>query len=337
MQDIWLRIPHIFEQINESLDNKSLIKCKEACRIMCLIIDNQKSGKYLSTRMIQSYVKNPEEFAEDWRNIFQVLPMEQLEEFGTLVKDFYKSFPPRFEENWNPMHIASERGHLDFCRFITKLSTTKSYKFSPLLLSAQAGHLNVSKFLYEKIEDKNHRTNTDQLSAQHLAAKNGHLEVYMFLHKNSNEINPSMQERITPLHLAAQYGQFDVSKYICDNTVHVGPETNEQLTPLSLAIHRGHFKIARLLIERDAWNIGMELLLIFCLFFFPLSVWEHSLSENPKFCDKLLNVCEIFNEPIERIFVISIFLTVTLMTLMRCLMFRWDMEFYATTSLKFEY
>ena len=257
MEHMWLRIPHILEQVNEFLDDKNLVNCKEASRVMNFIIDNQKSGKFISTRMIQSYVRNPEEVSKDWRIISQKLPNEKLSEFSTLVKDFYKYFPSRFEENWEPLHIVADRGHLDFCRFIAKVSPTKSYKFSPLLLSAQAGHLEVSKYLYEEIEDKNHRTNSDQLSPQHLAAKNGHLEVYMFLHKNSDEINPSMQENITPLHLAAQYGHFDVSKYICDNTGLVGPQRRDQVTPLSLAIHRGHFKTARLLIERDAWNLCM--------------------------------------------------------------------------------
>jgi hypothetical protein len=341
MEDMWLRIPHILEQVNELLDDKNLVNCKEASRIMNFIIENQKSGKFITTRMIQSYIRNPEEVAKNWRIIIEKLPNEKLSEFGTLVKDFYNYFPSRFEENWEPMHIVADRGHLDFCRFIAKVSTTKSYKFSPLLLSAQAGHLEVCKFLYEEIEDKNHKTSLDQLSAQHLAAKNGHLEVYMFLHKNSNEINPSMQENITPLHLAAQHGHFDVCKYICDNTVHVRPyRLNDQMTPLSLAILRGHFKISRLLIERDAWNLGMKFLLIICLFFFFLSVLECNFCENPKLCDKLLNVCKIFNEPIEfivRIIGISIFLTVILMTLMTCVMISWDVQFCATTSLRFEY
>ena len=260
--DMWLRFPHIFENINELLDNKSLVKCKEASKIMCSIIEKQKSGKYLTTRMIQSYVKNPEEFAKDWRNILQELPMEKLKEFGTLVKDFYKSFPLRFEENWNPMHIAAERGHLELCKFIAKVNSTTRYEFSPLLFSAQAGHLEVSKFLYKEIEDKNHTTHPDQLSPQHLAAKNGHLEIYSFLHKKSNDINPSMQEFITPLHLAAQQGHFDVCEYISDNTAFVGPLRGGKLTPLSLAINRGHIKVARLLIERDANRILKETLKI---------------------------------------------------------------------------
>ena len=91
MEDMCLRTPHILEQINELLDNKSLVKCKKASRILNTIIEKQKCGKYLTTRMIQSYVKNSEEFEKDWRIIFQKLPMKQLNEFGILVTDFYKS------------------------------------------------------------------------------------------------------------------------------------------------------------------------------------------------------------------------------------------------------
>ena len=342
MEHIWLRIPHILEQVNELLDDKNLVKCKEASRIMNFIIDNQKSGKFITTRMIRSYTRNSEEVAKNWRIIIQKLPNEKLSEFATLVKDFYKYFPSRFEENWEPMHIVADRGHLDFCRFIAKASATKSYKFSPLLLSAQAGRLEVSKFLYEEIEDKNHKTNPDQLSAQHLAAKNGHLEVYTFLHQNSNDINPSMKKNITPLHLAAQYGHFDVCKYICDNTVLVGPQRRyDQMTPLSLAIHRGHFKIARLLIERDTRNLGREFLGIICLicFFVCMLLYlfiECDLCEDPK----NVYVCKSFNEPIEfivKIIVISIFLTVISMTCLLLVIIGNDVIFCVTTSLKFEY
>ena len=265
MQDMWLRFPHILELINELLDNKSLIKCKEASRIMSSIIEKQKSGKYLTIRMIQSNIKNHEEFAKDWRIIFQKLPMERLKEFGTLVKYFYKSVPSRFEANWNPMHIAAECGHLEFCKFIAKVIAIKRYTFSPLLFSAQAGHLEVSKFLYEEIEYKNQGPH--QLSAQHLAAKNGHLEIYKFLHENSNDINPSMQEFITPLHLSSQHGHYNVTKYICDNTVFVGPIRSDQMSPLHLAVHRGHIKIAKLLIQRNA-DYNLELVLKLTLFIY---------------------------------------------------------------------
>ena len=260
MEHLWLRIPHILEQINELLDDESLIKCKEVSRIICSIIQNQKSGKFLTTRMIQCYVKNPGEFSTDWRIIFQKLPAERLSEFGILVKDFYKGFPSRFDNSWSPMHIAAERGHLDYCKFIAKVSFTKIYKLSPLLFSAQAGHLEVSKFLYKEDEDNNHRRNQFQLTAQYLAAKNGYLEIYKFLHEKSNDINPVMQELVTPLHLAAQYGHFQVCKYIHDNTMFVRPRRSDSMTPFFLATHRGHFKVARLLIERDPPILVIEFL-----------------------------------------------------------------------------
>ena len=110
---------------------------------------------------------------------------------------------------------------------------------------------------------------------QHLAAKNGHLEIYKFLHENSNEINPFMQESITPLHLAAQHGHFEVCKYICDNTAFVAPPRSDMNTPLTLAFHRGHIKIARMLFERNLgpigpWDMLIMLLQLFLLFLINL-------------------------------------------------------------------
>ena len=305
MDHLWLRIPHICEQINELLDDESLIKYKEVSRVICSIIENQKSGKYVTTRMIRSYTKNPKILSEDWRIIFKKLPLKQLKEFGILVKEFYKYAASRLEENWNPLHIAAERGNIDFCKFIVKVSATKQYNFSPLLFSAQAGHLEVSKFLYNEIEDKTHRTSLEQLTAQHLAAKNGHLEIYTFLHENSNDINPSMQRSITPLHLAAQYGHFDVCKYICDNTLIVAPcREFDEMTPLSLAIRRGHTKVARLLIERNGNNFGNRTLFLVCMICFSVFVGTYSIIYGNFCIDKplsgflLLNVCKSINEPI---------------------------------------
>ena len=48
--------------------------------------------------------------------------------------------------------------------------------------------------------------------------KIGMLFFMKILHENLKDINPIMQELITPLHLAAQYGHFEMCKYICDNT-----------------------------------------------------------------------------------------------------------------------
>ena len=263
VENICLRFPHILEQINELLDNKSLIKCKEVSRILCSTIKEQDFGKFLAKRVIQSYIKNSKEFTKEWTIVLKKLPLEKLCKFEILVKDFYKAVPSRLDGKWCPMHIAADCGDMEFCKFIAKVSILKDYELSPLVFSAQAGHLDVSKFLYKEIEDKHPQRNFEIV--QHIAAKNGHLDIYKLLHENWNDINPSYQEEITPLHLAAQYGHFDVCKYICDNTVFVSPPRSDGNTPLTIAVHRGHIKIARLLHERDP-NYSSSLTILYLLY-----------------------------------------------------------------------
>jgi ankyrin repeat protein len=278
MENICLRMPHILEQINELLDDKSLVKCKGVSRMTCSIIEHQTCGKFVTIRVIQSYFKNPQEFAKDWRIVFRKLSLERLNELAILVKDFYKAVPSRIEENWSPMHIVAERGHLDFCKGIAKLSSTiKSYEWPPLNFSVQEGHLEVTKFLYQELKDKKGRRIFEIML--HLATENGHLKICKFLHENSNGITPLMQEGITPLHLAAQYGHFEVCKYIClykeladkkerrifeimqhlaaknghleiykflyENLNTINPLTQEDITPLHLAAQYGHFEVCK--------------------------------------------------------------------------------------------
>ena len=104
MESMCLRTPHILEKINELLDNQSLVKCMEASRIICSNIENQKHGKFLTTRLIQIYIKNPLDFETDWKTIIQKLWMNRVSEFGIMVNDFYQAFPSRFQEKWAPMH-----------------------------------------------------------------------------------------------------------------------------------------------------------------------------------------------------------------------------------------
>ena len=89
MEEICLRFPHLMEQINEELDYKSLLECKEVCRITCSIIQNQR--RFLTSVLIQNHVKNP--FEKEWKMVLQKLPVERLNKFIIWVKDFYNAVP----------------------------------------------------------------------------------------------------------------------------------------------------------------------------------------------------------------------------------------------------
>ena len=94
MEDICLKFPHLFEQINKLLDNETLVKCKEASRILYCAVENQRARKYQWNRIIQSYLTDLQvsnEFKEHWRNVFAKMSAEHLEKFAKDVQKFCKS------------------------------------------------------------------------------------------------------------------------------------------------------------------------------------------------------------------------------------------------------
>ena len=270
MEDIGFRIPLLLEQINELLDNKTLVNCMEVSSTFCSVIENQRSGRFLTTRKIQSYLKNSNEFENDWMIVVKKLPVQKLTEFVVMVKEFYDAVPKRSKQGWSPMHIVAERGRLDLCKLIVEETSVKNptglNKFTPIHFAAQAGHFEVYEFLTEDVENKNPEADRG-LSALHLAAKNGNLPIYEFICENALNINPIMEESITPLHLAAQFGNFNMCKYICDSVGNVSPQRSyDQASPMDLAINRGQIRIAKLLLENDMDNIWTRLKIYFCLF-----------------------------------------------------------------------
>ena len=103
-------------------------------------------------------------------------------------------------------------------------------------------------------EKKNPKTNTG-ITPLHLAAKNGHLDIYEFLSKHVVDMNPTMDSDITPLHLAAKYGHLEVCQFICknldgwNNLLHwnhrfIGIYRSDAITAVDLAFMRGHIRTA---------------------------------------------------------------------------------------------
>ena len=264
MEDICLKFPHLFEQINKLLDNKTLVKCKEASRILYFAVENQRARKYQWIRIIQSYLHISNEFKEHWRNVFAKTSAEHLEKFAKDVQKFGKIDRVRMTEHrWSPFHIAAEFSDLDFFKLLADMLSIKNLKdkddWSLIHSATQAGNFEIYQFLVknELFENRNPRTKTG-ITPLHLAAKNGHLDIYEFISIKSGppwvNINPRMDCDITPLHLAAKYGQFKVCKFICDNLDNWNLRRSDLKTPFELALMKGHMRTAALFITRDGYE-----------------------------------------------------------------------------------
>ena len=264
MENICLKFPHIFEQINELLNNRTLVKSKEASRTLHFVLKNQKARKYQWIRIIQSYLHVSNEFKEDWRIVFAKLSEEKLEMFAKYVQKFCKIDRLRMERVWSPLHIAAELSDLDFFKLLADILSVKNLKgkdgWSLVHSAAQAGNFEIYQFLVkdELFENKNPRTNVG-ITPLHLAAKNGHLHIYKFISQHVDNINPRMHCDITPLHLAAKYGHFGVCQFICytldalnnlpfrDRPRYLW--RSDLKTPLNLALMRGHIRSVGLMNE----------------------------------------------------------------------------------------
>jgi hypothetical protein len=278
MENICLKFPHLFEQINKLLDNETLVKCKEASRTLYCAVENQRARKYQWIRIIQSYLQVSNEFKEHWRNVFAKMSAEHLEKFAKDVQKFCKIDRVRMTEHrWSPLHIAVEFSDLEFFKLFADMLSIKNLKdkddWSLIHSATQAGNFEIYQFLVksEPFENKNPRTKTG-ITPLHLAAKSGHLDIYKFISKQSGpwvNINPRMDCDITPLHLAAKYGQLKVCKFICDNLDNWNLRRSDLKTPFELALMKGHIKTAGMFISYG----GMErheqqILAIFAPIFF---------------------------------------------------------------------
>ena len=117
MEEICLRFPHIIEQINKVLDIKTLVKFKEADRIVCNIIDNQKKGRFFWTRVIQNVIQNNFsnciEFKEDWKNVLKKTETEYLKKIAISLQIFFTSRLARRQDHWSPSQIALYQNDLE--------------------------------------------------------------------------------------------------------------------------------------------------------------------------------------------------------------------------------
>ena len=259
--EIMIRFPILFQGILNELDNKSLAKCRKVNKEWQIFIDNEK---FVSIRKLQKYHRNMEEFSEHWKKVTRNASKEIIGELSVAVHKFFEvelacnSFTgdkrKRKEEQWSPLHITAEQGHLELSKYvIEKTGDTNSINkkaYSAFQMAAEKGQLEVCKLIIESLEDKNPR-GYQGWSALHFAAINGHLEVCKHINESIEDGVDVENGGCTPLHCAVEH--LDVYKMFVGTLENKNHTANGNTwTPLHQAAALGRFDVCRFIIESGA-------------------------------------------------------------------------------------
>lgn len=231
MEDVFLKFPHLSEEIFKSSGNQNLVKCIEVSRMWCNYLEVQK---FVQIRIIESIVMQFNEVEEIWNNAFKDTSTETIIELRLGVQEFYKAFEDKLHNNYGVVCL--------------------NHGLSPIHIAAGVSNINLLKKLQGKTTDK-YPKNQEGWTPLHIAAGYGNLKTFKTIFEEVENKNPSadfglLEKNCTPLHSIAARGHFKMFKLVIKKIEDINPSTTNGLTPFNLAAYNGHFKICRLMMDR---------------------------------------------------------------------------------------
>jgi len=262
MEEILSRFPDIAEDIFESLDDESLVHCKEASRsISSFMEEDTKFWKRIIRKLHKKILYSHSNFKKSWEILMdmkQTRP-EMIKELGRAVQHYLNRheglqsggkcceaslFEGRKEAcshrffSLSPLHVAAEAGNTLLYKFIVAHLCLET----PLELATREGHLQVCEVMMSFM-DKNPKSKMRHCKSWtplHIAAVYGHLEICNAIMKQTADKNPVDSKGWTPLHCAAQEGHIQIIKAIHNHVVDKNPVDKEGLTPMALFLRHAN-------------------------------------------------------------------------------------------------
>jgi ankyrin repeat protein len=159
--------------------------------------------------------------------------------------------------NWSPLHVAAISGSLVLFEYILKKVknniTEGRHGLTAMHIAASQGHLEIVKFLAENGSDKNPAAaDVYGFTPLHFAAMNGisgHYQVFKYIINAVDNKNPADVDGKTPLYYATLEGHYEICKLILENISDKNPASNDGVTPLHLAAQYSHSRITKLLLK----------------------------------------------------------------------------------------
>ena len=258
-------IPHIANQIFESLTNQDLGKCKEVSQEWFNFIESEK----ILWKRIRSIHPNSNPYING-RNLLHIAAIFGQEKRFETAYNFSISMGKtnaQFVDNDlnSPLHYAAENGMLSICELIFNHADDKNLENSigktPLYLASENGHSSIVQlFIKDGISDDdcNPRNNLGK-TPLYQAAKLGHLNVCQILIDKVEDKNPADIGGTTPLHLAAMNGHVLICELIIRNADNKSPRDGNRNTPLHTAAMFGHVEVTEVLLKNLEYKFWFPL------------------------------------------------------------------------------
>ena len=166
-----------------------------------------------------------------------------------------------------PIHMASERGHLEIVRFLVQNCHNPNPRcenwMTPLYLASKYGNFDVVKYLINHIDiTEIFKKDVHGFSPIHVAVINGHLEVLKILSIFTENPNAMCDwNNLTPIHLAAYYNHLEILKFLVPLVKDPFIPNSEVWDALDIAGQKGHFEIVKYLtsvIEERGLNLSLD-------------------------------------------------------------------------------
>jgi len=252
MEELILRFPLVGSQIFAELDDFSLGKCRETCKLWCDFINNEIFYKNRINEILAEKMKG-NGMRGELSQIHAAAVCGQTRVLVEILKQEINKNPPN-NRKITPLHLAAENGFLSICKYIIEQTDDKNpgdeRGRTPLHFAAQNGHFRICELIENNVDVKNPREGRFGKTPLHNAAKNGHLEICKLIIENIekknlakvSDKNPADSSGTTPIHEAARFGKAEVFMFLMENIgdesvdqKDIHPRCNRAGTPLQIA------------------------------------------------------------------------------------------------------
>lgn len=162
-----------------------------------------------------------------------------------------------FADNYTPIYIAAQNGHLQCLQHLCKKFPQKIDPVSPnranaLYVAAQNGHLSCVQALLNLGARVDIAFDPGNYYPMYIAAQKGYLEVIQALYEKGAPIDSITSKGATPLYIAAQMGFLDIVRFLVNKGANINHQFSNGYTPAHIAIQEKHPSIVEFLIKAGA-------------------------------------------------------------------------------------